>query len=219
MAVHGTLASFQPEVEDWTEYMDQLSYYFIANGISDNAKNCAILISYCGPVIFHLIKSLVFPDSLTDFSFAQIVEKVRVHREPKTSTILRRFQFNSRTHAPDKSVGDYVAALRRLTEHCAYGEMLEEMLHDRLVCGINNAAIQRRLLAESDLTLVKAVAVAQVAEIADTEVKQLQSSIAGVSIESITDDKDAHKCTSEYPTRTKNNTNSSGVAKGGPSRT
>ena len=100
MVVHGTLASFDPEVEDWTEYTDRLSYYFIANGISDNAKKCAILISCCGPAIFHLIKSLVFPDSLTDFSFAQLVEKVRVHREPKTSTILRRFQFNSRTRPP-----------------------------------------------------------------------------------------------------------------------
>ena len=27
MAVHGTLASFDLEVEDWTEYTDQLSYY------------------------------------------------------------------------------------------------------------------------------------------------------------------------------------------------
>ena len=207
MAVHGTLASFDPEVEDWTEYTDQLSYYFIANGISDNAKRRAILISCCGPAIFRLIKSLVFPDSLTDFSFAQLVEKVRVHREPKTSTILRRFQFNSRTRAPDESVADYVAGLRRLAERCAYGEMLEEMLRDRFVCGINNAAIQRRLLAESDLTLTKAVAVAQAAEIADTEVKELQSSTAGISIESTTDDKDVHKCTSEYPARTKNKVN------------
>ena len=106
MAVHGTLASFDPEVEDWTEYTDQLSYYLIANGISDNAKKRAILIS-CGPAIFRLIKSLVFPNSLTDFSFAQLVQKVQVHRESKTSTILQQFQFNSRTRAPDESVADY----------------------------------------------------------------------------------------------------------------
>ena len=73
-----------------------------------------------------------------------------------------------------------MAGLRRLAERCAYSEMLEEMLRDRFVCGINNVAIQRRLLAESDLTLTKAVAVAQAAEIADTEVKELQSSTAGV---------------------------------------
>ena len=111
MAVHGTLGSFDLEVEDWTEHMDQLSYYFMANGISENAKKRTILISCCGPATFHLMKSLVFPDPLTDFTFAQLVEKVQVHREPKTSTILRRFQFNSRTCTPDESVADYVAAL------------------------------------------------------------------------------------------------------------
>ena len=207
MAVHGTLVSFDPEVEDWVEYTDRLSYYFTANGITDNAKKRAIFISCCGPATFRLMKSLVFPEALTDFTFAQLVEKVRVHRELKTSTIVRRFQFNSRTRAPDESVADYVAALRRLAERCAYGEMLEEMLRDRLVCGINNAAIQRCLLAESDLTLSKAISVAQAAEIADTGVKELQSSIAGASMASTTDDKDVHKCTSECSARTKDNTN------------
>ena len=101
------------------------------------------------------------------------MEKVRLHRELKTSSIIAKFRFNSRTHTPDESVTDYVAAIRRLAELCAYGEILEEMLHDRLVCDINNAVIQGRLLAESDSTLSKAVSVAQTAKIADTVVKQL----------------------------------------------
>ena len=141
------------------------------------------------------------------FHRAQLVEKVRIHREPKSSTSLQRFQFNSRTRAPDESVADYVAELQRLAEHCAYSEMLEEMLRDRLVCDINNGAIQRHLLAELDLTLMTAIAVVQAAEIADTEVKELQASIAGVSIVSTTDNKDVYKCTSEYPAWTKNNAN------------
>ena len=85
-----------------------------------------------------------------------------------------------------------MAELRKLAECCAYGEMLEEMLRDRLVCSINNGTIQRRSLAESDLTLTKAIAVVQAAKIADTEVKELQESIAGVRIVSITDDKDVY---------------------------
>ena len=52
------------------------------------------------------------------------------------------------------------------------------MLRDRFVCGINNSAIQKCLLAEPDLMLKKAVSIAQAAEIADTGVKELQSSTA-----------------------------------------
>ena len=76
MAVHGSLAPFNPEEEDWVEYTDRLSYYFTANGITDNAKKRAILISCCGPATFRLMKTLAFPDQLNDFTFAQLVEKV-----------------------------------------------------------------------------------------------------------------------------------------------
>ena len=85
MAVHGTLAPFNPEEEDWVEYTDRLSYYFTANGITDSAKKRAILISCCGPATFRLMKSLVFPEELSDLSFAQ---SVKLHREPKASIIV-----------------------------------------------------------------------------------------------------------------------------------
>ena len=64
--------------------------------------------------------------------------------------------------------------------------MLKEMLAVRQTClDINSGAIQRRLLAESDLTLTKAIAVAQGAEIGDTEVKELQSNITCIQPQTI----------------------------------
>ena len=86
------------------------------------------------------MKSLVFLDKLSDFSFAQLVEKAKLHREPKTFIIVQWFQFNSWLCVLDESVADYVAALW-LAEHCAFGEMLDEMLRDRVVCVINNSTI------------------------------------------------------------------------------
>ena len=74
------------------------------------------------------MNSSVFLDKLSDFSFAQLVEKVKLHREPKASIIVQRFQYNSRLCTLDESVADYVAALCRLAEHCAFGDMLDEML-------------------------------------------------------------------------------------------
>ena len=141
------------------------------------------------------MKSLIFPDQLSDFSFAQLVEKATLHREPKESIIMRRFQFNSRLRSLDESVADYVAALQRLAEHCTFSDMLDEMLHDCVVCGINNFAIQKRLLAEAELMLTKAVAVAQATEIADTGVKELQSCTARASSVFTKEDKSIHKFT------------------------
>ena len=123
MAIHGTLALFDLDEEDWVKYADRLSYYFTANGITDGTGKRAILVSCCGPATFYLMKSLVFLEQLYDFSFQQLVEKVKLHRELKVSIIV---QFNTRNRYLDESVGDYIAALRKLAEHCALDNMLDE---------------------------------------------------------------------------------------------
>ena len=49
------------------------------------------------------------------------------------------------------------------------------MLHDRLVCGIANAAFQKCLLTEPKLIFTKAVTIAQAVELAERGSKELQS--------------------------------------------
>ncbi|KAI7796507.1 hypothetical protein IRJ41_023564, partial [Triplophysa rosa] len=58
---------------------------------------------------------------------------------------------------------------RKLAHDCNYGERLTEMLRDRLVCGINEDRIQRRLLVETDLTFEKALKIAQAMETANKD--------------------------------------------------
>ena len=74
---------------------------------------------------------------------------------------------------PGESIAMFVAELRKLSEFCNYGEMLNDMLRDRLVCGINNVAMQRRLLSESKLTLERALELAQGMEAADQSSKAM----------------------------------------------
>ena len=62
----------------------------------------------------------------------------------------------------------YVAILIELTQYCQFDDTLNDMLKDRLVCGINNEQLQRRLLSESQLTFKKALQISQTFE---TEVR------------------------------------------------
>ena len=50
--VHGTLSAFDPAMDNWTEYVERLQFYFTANGIKDDSKKCAVLLSSCGPATF-----------------------------------------------------------------------------------------------------------------------------------------------------------------------
>ena len=89
--------------------------------------------------------------------------------------IVQRFKFHTRKQRPGEPVATFVAELRHLTEHCDFGAILDDMLRDRLVCGIADVTIQRRLLAEDELTLEKAVQLVRTLETADKDASPLQS--------------------------------------------
>ena len=176
MAKHGSIGEFDGDRETWKSYTERLTQYFAANDVESADKQRAILLSVCGPTTYQLIRNILAPVKPTDKSFSDLVELVERHRNPKPSVIVRRYNFNTRMKQPGESIADYTAELRKIAEHCSFGESLEDMLRDRLVCGISDPQLQRRLLAEADLTYKIAFEIAQSWETAGTNTKDLQKS-------------------------------------------
>ena len=71
----------------------------------------------------------------------------------------------------------YVAELRKLATRCNFGGNLNEALRDRLVCGLRNMQIQKRLLSEAKLKYSKAVEIAVAMETAIRDASELQSEL------------------------------------------
>ena len=46
--VHGAITPFDPDSDEWTEYIKRLQFYFTANNIMDGVKQKAIFLSNCG---------------------------------------------------------------------------------------------------------------------------------------------------------------------------
>ena len=69
---------------------------------------------------------------------------------------------------------EYVSALQKLTEHCDFQDHLEDTLRDRLVCGLRDVTLQKRLLTKEDLTFARAVEMAETAERAENDAAELQ---------------------------------------------
>ena len=72
-------------------------------------------------------------------------------------------------------MAEYVAALLKLAKHCNFGNTLDEMLRDRLVCGIAKATVEKCLFTEPKLTFTKAVTIVQVVKVAEKGSTELQS--------------------------------------------
>ncbi|KAK2558990.1 hypothetical protein P5673_018618 [Acropora cervicornis] len=157
MATYGKIGEFKElEEESWTHYIERV----------------------CGSKTYTLAGDLLQPVRTAEATFKKIVDTLDKHFSPRPSEIVERFKFHSRNRKDGEGVGTYVAALRKLSEHCNYGETLPEMLRDRLVCGINNEKMQRRLLVEPDLTLKKAEEIALAMELASKHVVDIQSTDA-----------------------------------------
>ena len=78
----------------------------------------------------------------------------------------------------------FMSELHGLAEFCNHGTALDDMLHDRMVCGIIDVSIQHCLLSEQDLTLEKAHTLALGMEKAARSVQALEGSVgAAVSTE------------------------------------
>ena len=67
-----------------------------------------------------------------------------------------------------------MTALRKIAEHCEFRDVLDDMLRDRIVCGISSKRTQQRLLQEADLTYAKAHDMALAAETAQKNSERLQ---------------------------------------------
>ena len=146
---HGVIGEFDSTQEDWRTYVERVNLYLIANDVTEAAKKKAILLSVCGAKNYHILRNLVAPRTPTELDFDEIVTVMQQHFNPKPVVTVERFKFNSRFRRTGESVATFVAELRHLALHCEYGDSLNDMLRDRLICGINNARIQRRLLSES----------------------------------------------------------------------
>ncbi len=175
MATYGRVNEFDEAAEDWDSYVERLDQYFEANDVDDAGKKRSILLSVCGAKTYNLVRSLTAPAKPAEKSYDALTALLKKHYNPRPSMIVQRFKFNSRVKQTGESVADFVAELRRLSEHCQYGAVLDDMLRDRLVCGVNDSRIQRRLLGEEDgLTFKRAMDIATGMELAEKNVADLQ---------------------------------------------
>ena len=83
-------------------------------------------------------------DILSSFSLSEedkakykvVVEKFKAHFMKKRNVIFERAKFNQRRQEEGESVDDFVTSLYRLSEHCRYSDLRDELIRDRIVVGL-----------------------------------------------------------------------------------
>ena len=171
----GRLTEFDPRNDSITAYVERVTY--ISREVAD-AKKVAVLLSAIGPKTYALLRNLTTSTAPAEKSFAQIVEILKGHYEPKPLIIAERFNFHRRSQHVRESVKEFAAELQHLTIHCEFGTHLDEALRDRFVRGLGNETMQKRLLTEKDLTFKGAIDITYGMESAAKHTQSLQGGVS-----------------------------------------
>ncbi|KAK2159261.1 hypothetical protein NP493_1730g00003 [Ridgeia piscesae] len=93
---------------DWEAYTEQLDFYFLANGVTDDQTKKAILLSNVSTETYQLLKDLLVPATPKDseVTYSVIVDRFQKHTKPEKSALVARYEFDNRSRQVSESVGE-----------------------------------------------------------------------------------------------------------------
>ena len=118
------------------------------------------------------------PDNLDTKRVAELAELFESHLDPKPSKTVCRFKFNSCSRKVGELAAEYVVHLCQVEKDCDSGGTFNDMLTDRLVCGVNDEKMQLKLFTGKDaLTFENAMELALAMEVTSKNAENLGAGI------------------------------------------
>ena len=130
----------------------------------DEKQQCGYFLLYIGQKGRDIYNTWALKSAEID-KIDALFDRFEAYCIPKQNVTVLRYKFNTRDQRSDENIDQYVTELRRLANDCSYGELLEEMIRDRIVCGTNNPQIKEKLLQAETLDLSRAINIARGIEI------------------------------------------------------
>ncbi|XP_037528470.1 uncharacterized protein LOC119405702 [Rhipicephalus sanguineus] len=161
------LPSFDDATDKWKPYLIKVEAYFEANAISDSAKKRALLVAALSTSTIQILMGKIAPAKPNALRYDEVVKVLNDHYDPRRNEIAESFQFFNRCQQEGETIQDFVVSIRRIADNCNFGDSLNRLLRDRIVCGVRSGAVQKQLLAKKDLTLEEAESIAVAAETAE----------------------------------------------------
>ena len=97
-----------------------------------------------------------------------------LHRQDVTRTMnATKFYITEQGH--EENIDAYSFSLRTLADTYSFGALKDEMTRERLVYGISDNGLRRKLLQESELTLEKCMDYCKLAEAAKNQLKEISN--------------------------------------------
>ena len=175
--------------ENWKKWKQVWDAYETVTKLNEKESKfrVATFITCIGPDALEVHNGLPFRSDEEKQDINVVLNLWKSHCIGQTNVIYERYKFNNRKQESHESIDVYAAALRALAATCEFGELKDEMIRDRLVCGIADNSVRRKLLQEPKLSLEKCLDICRSAEATSAHLKAIsgQSSSTGTPADNV----------------------------------
>ena len=186
-ALLSAVGHFNAAQESFETYVERMKLAFKVAKVGEDIQKEAFL-AVIGPATYGILRDLVSPSKPSDKTLDELITVLERHLSPQPLVIAERFQFHTRVQGEGEDISAFILALRKLSSTCDFGNFLDQALRDRLVCGLKDPAIQKKLLAESkDLTFSKAGEISLGMESAAKKARDLHGQSSGSEVHMVRD--------------------------------
>ena len=143
--------------DEWPWWLRRFEQYRVASGLSteDEGKQVNTLLYCLGEEAGEVFAACDATDKAKKV-YAEAVHTFEKFFGVRKNLIFERARFNSRDQMEGESTEQYLLVLHGLARNCEYGQLREELIRDRIVIGILDKALSKRLQMDPELTLEKA---------------------------------------------------------------
>lgn len=165
---------------EWPEWKQRFERYRVATKLhkDEGQVQVSCLIYAMGNEAENIFKSFTFAQEEDRNDFVIVMGKFNEYFFPRRNVIHERACFYQRVQRPGEKAECFIRALYDLSEHCEFGVTREENIRDRIVVGMMDKELSRRLQLMSDLTLTHTIQTVRQSEEVATQVS-LQGDAAG----------------------------------------
>ncbi|UYV66236.1 K02A2.6-like [Cordylochernes scorpioides] len=170
LALHGNVA------ENWRRFKQRLMLYLEATekATKPDKLKVAILLNFIGEEALEVFNTFHLKEDEAE-NFDLVINKFDDFCEPKKNVIFERFKFFSATQKDGETIDSFITELKGLSTSCEFESQKDSLIRDRIVYGIQDKALQERLLREPNLTLLKAIEMCKTDEISKQQIKIMQN--------------------------------------------
>ena len=159
--------------ENWKKWKQVWDSFEIASRLNqqEDKYRVATFITCIGTEALEVYNGLPFENEEDKDVMNTVLELMERHCIGQTNVIYERYYFNNRKQESGESFDTYLTALKTLAKTCIFGPLTDELIRDRIVCGICDTGTRKKLLQEPKLNLQKCIDVCRSAETTASQMK------------------------------------------------